>query len=153
MATLQIIGAPTDVGASRRGASMAPEALRIAGLQHSLEQMGLPVKDTDMRHIDEVGMRQTMQEALANITPQTRLHLSLDVDFLDPTVAPGVGTVVRGGPTYLETQLCMEMMADTGCLGSLDLVELNPACDVRNATAELVVELVQSLFGQSTLLR
>ena len=81
------------------------------------------------------------------------LHLSFDVDFLDPNIAPGTGTPVRGGPTYREAQLCMEMIADTGCLGSLDIVELNPALDLRNQTAELVVELVQSLFGQSTLMK
>lgn len=72
---------------------------------------------------------------------------------LDPTIAPGVGTPVRGGPTYRETQLCMEMLADCGALGSADLVELNPALDVRNQTAELAVDLLESLFGKSTLMR
>jgi arginase len=64
-----------------------------------------------------------------------------------------VATTVRGGPTYREAQLCMEMLADTGALGSLDIVELNPAHDVRNRTAELAVDLVESLFGKSTLMR
>jgi arginase len=72
---------------------------------------------------------------------------------MDPEIAPGVGTAVRGGPTYRETQLCMEMIADTGLLGSLDLVELNPALDLRNQTAELAVDLIESLFGKSTLMR
>ena len=81
------------------------------------------------------------------------MHLSLDVDFLDPEIAPGTGTPVRGGPTYREAQLCMEMLADTGCLASVDVVELNPALDVRNQTAELVVDLLESLFGKSTLVR
>ncbi len=107
----------------------------------------------DMRHIDEVGMRHTMQQALVGIDADTHLHVSLDVDFLDPDIAPGVGTTVRGGPTYREAQLCMEMIADTGCLGSLDVVELNPALDVRNQTAELAVDLIESLFGKSTLMR
>jgi len=75
------------------------------------------------------------------------------VDFLDPDIAPGVGTAVRGGPTYREAQLCMEMLADTGRLASIDVVELNPARDVQNRTAELVVDLVESLFGKSTLMR
>jgi arginase len=69
-------------------------------------------------------------------TPNTHLHVSFDVDFLDPEIAPGVGTTVPGGPTYREAQLCMEMIADTGRLASLDIVELNPALDVRNKTAE-----------------
>jgi len=81
------------------------------------------------------------------------VHVSFDVDFLDPEMAPGVATAVRGGPTYREAQLCMEMIADRRCLGSLDLVELNPALDVRNQTAAITVELVESLFGKSTLIR
>ncbi|MGN2247087.1 arginase [Frateuria sp. GZRR35] len=107
----------------------------------------------DMRHIDEVGMKRTMEEALADIDENTHLHVSFDVDFLDPSIAPGVGTTVRGGPTYREAQLCMEMIADTGRLGSLDIVELNPAYDKRNQTGKLAVDLVESLFGKSTLIR
>jgi arginase len=107
----------------------------------------------DMRFIDEMGMRHTMELALALLDANTHLHVSLDVDFLDPDIAPGVGTTVRGGPTYREAQLCMEMVADTGLLASLDIVELNPALDIRNQTAELAVDLVESLFGKSTLMR
>jgi arginase len=107
----------------------------------------------DMRFIDEQGMRATMAQALSGLDDNTHLHLSFDVDFLDPDIAPGVGTTVRGGPGYREAQLCMEMIADTGRLGSLDIMELNPAFDVRNRTAELVVDLVESLFGKSTLMR
>jgi arginase len=107
----------------------------------------------DMRYIDEHGMRATMEAALRGVGAHTHLHVSLDVDFLDPDIAPGVATTIRGGPTYREAQLCMEMVADTGRLGSLDIVELNPAFDVRNRTAELAVDLVESLFGKSTLMR
>ena len=107
----------------------------------------------DMRYIDEMGMRHAMELALALVAPDTHVHVSLDVDFLDPDIAPGVGTTVRGGPTYREAQLCMEMIADTGRLASLDVVELNPALDVRNRTAELAVDLIESLFGKSTLMR
>ncbi|MGH8243069.1 MAG: arginase [Steroidobacteraceae bacterium] len=107
----------------------------------------------DMRYIDETGMRATMEAALAGLDRDTHLHVSLDVDFLDPDIAPGVGTTVMGGPTYRESQLCMEMIADTGRLSSLDLMELNPALDVRNRSAEVMVELVGSLFGKSTLVR
>ena len=107
----------------------------------------------DMRYIDEMGMRAAVELALALIDANTHLHVSFDVDFLDPDIAPGVGTTVRGGPTYREAQLCMEMIADTGRLGSLDVVELNPALDVRNRTAEVAVDLIESLFGKSTLMR
>ncbi len=107
----------------------------------------------DMRYIDEMGMRHTMERALAQVDAETHLHVSLDVDFLDPDIAPGVGTTVPGGPTYREAQLCMEMVADTGALASMDLVELNPALDERNKTAELAVDLIESLFGKSTLMR
>lgn len=107
----------------------------------------------DMRYIDEMGMRSAMELALALMDANTHLHVSFDVDFLDPDIAPGVGTTVRGGPTYREAQLCMEMIADTGRLGSLDVVELNPALDERNRTAEVAVDLIESLFGKSTLMR
>ena len=107
----------------------------------------------DMRAIDEQGMRAVVQQALAGVDEHTHLHVSFDLDCLDPSVAPGVGTPVRGGPTYREMQLCMEMLADSGALASLDLVELNPALDTRNQTAELAVDLLESLFGKSTLVR
>jgi arginase len=107
----------------------------------------------DMRYIDEMGMGNAMELALALVGADTHLHVSLDVDFLDPDIAPGVGTAVRGGPTYREAQLCMEMIADSGRLASLDVVELNPALDVRNQTAQLAVDLIASLFGKSTLMR
>lgn len=107
----------------------------------------------DMRYIDEFGMKRVMQEALDGVDANTHLHVSFDVDFLDPSVAPAVGTTVPGGPSYREAQLCMEMIADTGSAASLDIMELNPALDERNRTAELVVDLVESLFGKSTLMR
>jgi arginase len=107
----------------------------------------------DMRYIDEVGVRQTMEAALDGLDADTHLHVSFDVDFLDPAIAPGVGTTVPGGPTYREAQLCMEMIADTALMGSLDIMELNPAMDNHNKTAKLAVDLVESLFGKSTLVR
>ena len=122
-----------------------------AGEKRFVHEQGLEV--FDMRFIDEVGMRQTMQQALAGLDDETHLHVSFDVDFLDPDIAPGVGTTVPGGPTYREAQLCMEMIADTGRLASLDVMELNPALDVRNKTADLAVDLIESLFGKSTLMR
>jgi len=122
-----------------------------AGEKRLVHQMGLEV--FDMRYIDEMGMRHTMEQALATLDSQTHLHVSFDVDFLDPEIAPGVGTTVPGGPSYREAQLCMEMIADSGTLASLDVMELNPALDVRNKTAVLAVDLIESLFGKSTLMR
>ncbi len=121
------------------------------GEKRLVKQHGLDVYD--MRYIDEVGMKRTMEEALAGVDANTHLHVSFDVDFLDPSIAPGVGTTVPGGPNYREAQLVMEMIADSGRLGSLDIVELNPLLDNRNETARVSVELVESLFGKSTLMR
>jgi arginase len=138
--------------------ALTPDQLRQVGIRcvdegekRLVHDMGIDV--FDMRCIDEMGMRQAMALALGGIDANTHLHVSLDVDFLDPDIAPGVGTPVRGGPTYREAQLCMEMIADTGRLASLDIVELNPALDLRNQTAELAVDLIESLFGKSTLMR
>ena len=125
--------------------SVDPEEKRLIKLH------GIDVYD--MRYIDENGMKRTMEAALHGVNADTHLHVSFDVDFLDPGIAPGVGTTVPGGPNYREAQLAMEMIADSGRLASLDLVELNPVLDNGNATAELVVDLVESLFGKSTLMR
>jgi arginase len=138
--------------------AVSPKWLRQIGIRsvdpgekRLVHEQGLEV--FDMRYIDEMGMRHAMELALALLDAHTHLHVSFDVDFLDPEIAPGVGTTVPGGPTYREAQLCMEMIADTGRLASLDVVELNPALDVRNRTAVLAVDLIESLFGKSTLMR
>jgi arginase len=138
--------------------ALNPKSIRQIGIRsvdpgekRFVLQAGLEV--FDMRFIDEHGMRHAMELALATLDANTHLHVSFDVDFLDPEIAPGVGTTVPGGPTYREAQLCMEMIADTGRLASLDVMELNPALDVRNKTAALAVDLIESLFGKSTLMR
>ena len=121
------------------------------GEKRLVKEHGLDIYD--MRYIDEVGMRRAMEEALDGVDADTHLHVSFDVDMLDPSIAPGTGTRVPGGVNYREAQLLMESVADTGRLGSLDVVEVNPALDKRNATAALAVDLVESLFGKSTLMR
>ena len=121
------------------------------GERRFVRDLGLRV--IDMREIDERGMRRCLDEVLSGIDARTHLHVSFDVDFLDPEMAPGVGTPVRGGPTYREAQLCMERIADLNQLGSIDVMELNPALDVRHQTASITVELMASLFGKSTLIR
>ena len=135
-----------------------PAAIRQIGIRSVDEGERQLVHDADleiydMRYIDEVGMRRAMEEALEGVDADTHLHVSFDIDFLDPEIAPAVGTTIPGGPTYREAQLVMEMIADTGSLSSLDIVELNPAFDDHNRTARLCVDLVESLFGKSTLMR
>ncbi len=138
--------------------AMDPGDIRQIGIRSVDAEEKRLIKDNgidvyDMRYIDENGMKRTMDAALQGVDENTHLHVSFDVDFLDPSIAPGVGTTVPGGPNYREAQLVMEMIADTGRLLSLDIVELNPVIDTRNLTAELVVDLVESLFGKSTLMR
>ena len=138
--------------------AITPDQIRQIGIRsvdpgekRLVQQHGLDIYD--MRYIDEIGMKRVMEQALAGVDADTHLHVSFDVDFLDPGIAPGVGTTVPGGPNYREAQLAMEMIADSGRMGSLDIVELNPVLDNRNMTAELAVDLVESLFGKSTLMR
>lgn len=105
-----------------------------------------------MREIDERGMRAVLQEAIAHVSDGTAgIHVSLDLDFVDPREAPGVGTPVRGGATWREAHLAMETLADTGRIVAMDLVEVNPVLDEFNHTAELAVGLVASAFGKRIL--
>ncbi len=142
-----------------RSPVLTPDQIALAGVR-SIDAMekrrvvaaGLDVHD--MRRIDEDGMRAALGAVLERVARSgAHLHVSFDLDFADPGIAPGVGTPVPGGPTYREAQLCMEMIHDSGLLGSLDVVETNPARDDRNRTAELAVELVQSAFGERILAR
>ena len=103
----------------------------------------------DMRQIDEHGIAAPLERFLALVAQANgMLHVSLDVDFLDPSIAPAVGTTVPGGATFREAHLVMEMLHDSGLVTSLDLVELNPFLDERGRTASLMVDLTASLFGR-----
>jgi arginase len=105
-----------------------------------------------MRDIDERGLRTVMEEALRTVGQGTAgYHVSLDMDWIDPVDAPGVGTPVRGGATYREAHLAMEILADHGRLLSFEIVEINPVLDEHNRTAELAVELICSAFGKKIL--
>jgi arginase len=105
-----------------------------------------------MRDIDERGMRDVMSEALRFVTDDTDgVAVSLDLDFIDPDDAPGVGTPVRGGVTYREAHLAMEMIADSEAMVSLEVVEINPVIDLHNQTALLGVEMVLSGLGKKIL--
>jgi arginase len=105
-----------------------------------------------MRDIDERGMREVMSDAMKYAMDDTDgISVSLDMDFVDPSDAPGVGTPVRGGVTYREAHLAMEMLADTEAMVSLEVVEINPVIDEHNRTALLGVELVLSGLGKKIL--
>jgi arginase len=102
----------------------------------------------DMRAIDEFGVAVLIRRVIDRVTARNGvLHVSFDVDFLDPAVAPGVGTTVPGGATYREAHLVMELLHDSGLVRSVDIVELNPFLDERGRTARVAVELIGSLFG------
>ncbi len=146
----------TELGGS--APAITPDCIRQIGIRSVDEGEKKLVRDAgldiyDMRYIDEIGMKRVMEEALADVDENTHVHVSFDVDFLDPAIAPGVGTTIPGGPNYREAQLCMEMIADRCSIGSLDIMEMNPAFDDHNRTALLSVDLVESLFGKSTLMR
>jgi arginase len=112
-------------------------------------ELGLAVHT--MSKLDRRGIEAVVSEALERARGAPFVHVSLDMDGLDPDVAPGVGTPVRGGLTYREAHLAMELVADSGLLGSLEIVEVNPILDRQNATASLAVELAASAFGATTL--
>ncbi|HVZ48149.1 MAG TPA: arginase, partial [Gemmatimonadaceae bacterium] len=105
-----------------------------------------------MRAIDERGIRAVMAEAIAAVSrATTAIWASFDIDVVDPSEAPGVGTAVPGGMTYREAHLAMELLADTGRLAGVDMVEVNPVLDVQNKTAEVAAHLVLSAFGKRIL--
>jgi arginase len=121
--------------------SVDPDERRLVG------ERGVDV--IDMRRIDETGISRLLAGVLEAVTREgAMLHVSLDVDFLAPEIAPGVGTAVPGGATYREAHLLMEMLSDSGLVTSLDLVELNPFLDERGRSAILLTELTASLFGR-----
>ncbi|MBB4186955.1 arginase [Sinorhizobium terangae] len=110
------------------------------------------VKVYDMRAVDEIGMAHIMRQILDEVRAANGLlHVSLDVDFMDPEIAPGVGTTVPGGATFREAHLIMEMLCDSDLVSSLDVVELNPFLDDRGKSARILVELTASLFGRRIL--
>lgn len=136
---------------------IAPHNIVIVGLR-DVDTMEKPhVRDSGvraftMRDIDERGLRSVMQEAIRLASEGTAgFHLSLDMDFVDPQHAPGVGTPVRGGATYREAHLAMEMICDSGQMVSMEVVEVNPVIDEVNRTADLAVELVMSALGKRIL--
>jgi arginase len=133
-----------------------PEQLVMIGLRDldpyergMIRDLGINV--FTMRRIDEKGIADVVHEALDYLSDFAHLHVSFDLDSLDPDIAPGVGTPVPGGLSYREAHLLMELLADSGQVRSLDIVEINTILDNQNATAKIAVELAASLFGQRIL--
>jgi arginase len=104
-----------------------------------------------MSDVDRIGIERAIRESLSHIAGPGFVHVSLDMDALDPEVAPGVGTPVRGGLSYREAHLALELVAESGLAGSFEVVEVNPILDRENATALLAVELVASALGKTIL--
>ncbi len=149
-------GFPELVNVGRPGAKLSARDVVMIGVRDLdgderqwLKQSGIRVYT--MRDLDERGMSAVIREALQCLEHCSRLHVSLDMDSVDPTQAPGVGTPCPGGLSYREAQLLMETIADTGKLASADIVEINPILDHENRTARMAVALTASLFGQSIL--
>jgi arginase len=121
-----------------------------SGEKKRLKETGVQVHT--MSEIDRHGVHQVMKKAIARVTDGTDfVHVSFDLDAIDPAVAPGVGTPVKGGLDYREAHLIMEVIADSGIMTSMEIVEANPILDQHNASAEFAVELIQSAFGKKIL--
>ena len=143
---------PLQVGSTR----LEPELAAMVGIRDLDAEEKVALADSGinvytMRDIDEEGMADVVQDVLRGFRGVDAIHVSLDMDSLDPSAAGGVGTPVPGGLTYREAHLIMEMLADDGRVRSLDIVEINPILDTGNRTAEVAVELAASLFGQRIL--
>jgi len=156
LAILMGEGHPDLVNVGRQGPKVLPENVVMIGLRDidpkekkRLKASGVTV--FTMRDIDEQGISTVANKAVMKFAHMKRMHLTLDMDALDPVEAPGVGTPVSGGITYREAHLLMEILADSKKMGSMDLVEINPILDVANKTAKLAVELTLSALGKSIL--
>lgn len=154
VATLLGDGYSELVNIGRPGAKIAAQDVVMIGIRNLdgkerewLKNRGIRVYT--MRDLDERGMGTVMREALDYLGQHTRLHVSVDMDALDPNIAPGVGTPSAGGVSCREAQLLMEIVADTGKLASADFVEINPILDHQNRTAKMAVGLAASLLGKS----
>ncbi|MFH2091146.1 MAG: arginase [Pseudomonadota bacterium] len=149
-------GHPSLVNVGRPGAKILPENVVLIGQRdidpgekQRLKKIGMTI--FTMRDIDEQGISAIANKTLMKFAHLKQVHLTLDMDALDPVEAPGVGTPVPGGITYREAHLLMEILADSGKLSSMDLVEINPILDIANKTAQLAVELTLSAMGKSIL--
>lgn len=156
MALAQLLGRFRDRSLGPSGIVEGPD-VALLGVRDLDDAEGPAILDAGvrvatMRDIDRQGLENVVKEHVGALLQRcTHLHVSFDVDFVDPDIAPGVGTPVRGGPTYRDAHLVMELLADTGAVLSVDVVEVNPVLDHGNRTAELAVDLLASLFGRKIL--
>ncbi|MGB2952356.1 MAG: arginase [Gaiellaceae bacterium] len=132
--------------------AVAPDRVALVGIRTLDPAEAALLGELDMRvytmsDVDKLGVERAIRESLAHVAGPGFVHLSLDMDALDPEIAPGVGTPVRGGLSYREAHLAMELVAESGLVGSMDVVEVNPVLDRANETAKLAVELVASALG------
>ena len=156
LAVLSGHGRKELVNTGRPGAKLRPEDVVMIGIRDLDEKERINLKKSGitiytMRNIDEQGINAVVRKALEHLSHLPRIHVSLDMDSLDPTGAPGVGTPVSGGLTYREAHLMMEIIADSQSLASMDIVEINPIIDQFNQTAKTAIELAISALGKSIL--
>jgi arginase len=156
LALLLGAGYPELVEVGRPGPTLLPQDVVMIGVrdldpEERLRLRGSGISVYTMRDVDERGIGAVTREALERLEHRERLHVSLDMDALDPQHGPGVGTPSPGGLTCREAQLLMETIADTGRCTALDIVEINPILDRHNRTARLAVDLAASLFGKRIL--
>jgi arginase len=147
-------GHPDLVNLGHPGQKIQPENVVMIGIRDLDREERIALRDSGitvytMREIDELGIGKITHKALEKLSNINRIHVSIDMDFLDPTYAPGVGTPVPGGLSYREAHLLMEILADSGRVASAEIMEVNPILDVENRTANIAVELLCSLFGKS----
>jgi len=143
-----------DLG--RPGPKVQPENVVLIGVRDLDDQEKVLLKNSGctvftMREVDEIGIRAVLSQTLKKLDHLDGIHISLDLDVMDPLDAPGVGTPSQGGLTYREGQLIMEILADTEKLHSIDIMEINPILDIQNRTAQMAANLVSSLFGKKIL--
>jgi len=156
LASLMGIGAPALVDLGRPGPKLRPEDVMVIALRDIDAKEAEMLRESrmglyTMSEVDERGIAEVTREALRRLRHCDRLHVSLDMDSLDPMYAPGVGTPVPGGLTFREAHLLLELVAADGRVGSIDVVEINPILDERNHTAKVATELLTSLLGKSIL--
>ena len=156
LAVLHGYGIKQLVNIGRFGAKLKSKDVVMIGLRDLDGKERIKLKNSGitiytMRDIDEQGINAVARKALKHLSHLTRVHVSLDMDSIDPTEAPGVGTPVSGGLTYREAHLMMEIIADSQSLTSMDIVEINPIIDQYNQTAKMAIELTVSALGKSIL--
>jgi len=153
LAALLGLGPRELVDLGRPGPKVKAENVVLLGIRDLDDEEKILIRDSGctvftMREVDEIGIRAVLSQALDKFSHLDNIHISLDLDVMDPLDAPGVGTPSQGGLTYREGQLIMEILADTRKLHSVDIMEINPILDIQNRTAQMAVNLISSLFGK-----